>query len=372
MITEAIKLAIGENNPNLKTALEILAKEKGQTPQGPVSNKPFFQPGPGFPTIKNMFNPLGIPAFNLNQPLTSPFKTQPFDPIAKKTLMPEIKPFEMPKKPATPEPVDIKKILDLTKPAEAFNVLNQSVMPNVTTFTNLTPPTTETGQAFGNLLDPANRLPTSFGRINNSAGSVADSLLTLSNSIASWRPPNAAGVGGVTIGVDGQPVPGAATGAHVLGSGLLVIHSDEEVVPARVRAFRDTLGQNLTQSLVSIKKFSAGDTNSISRLTTITGNDRTNNFTGPKATGLFPKLSTLNPVNDVAGGNLAAPRAVRGGQQPVSVTVQQGDVTINIENAASQQEIARLERMLEQHRAETGKIALQTVERAMQNGRVRS
>ena len=364
------------------TALQILKGEKiGATATDrPMSNQSFSQ-------IQDIRTPWNIKPFDINrpmgnQPIFNPVIT-PFQPRTGQSI------DQQPKQPTTQpavdfksvQPLDLTKLFDTVKSAEVFNQLTQPVASNVTNFTNLAQPTStnvqnftslqeptaNVGQSFGNLLDPANRMPGSFSRINTSVGNVAGSLDSLSTAIASWRPPAVPGIAGAVPGMPGVPsVAGTsnAKGGFVSSSGIGYIHFDEEIVPARTRSFRDTLGQNLTQSLVNLKQLSADDRSPISELATITSNNRTND-PGPNATGLFPDLARITPTTSpVGGGNTAV-------SQPVTVNVNQGAINITLKDGG-EKEIARLEKILAQHQAETGRIAVAAVERAMQNGRVRS
>lgn len=207
---------------------------------------------------KPIASTFGERLLSIHQPMkgTELFSGQP----AQTSPTPPIQPIAPPPPPA-PLHMDTlsQSFLDLSQPVannvQNFTNLHPQVTPNVTTFQQLVQPTTDTNQAFSNLIDPANRMPGSFTRINTSVGSVAESLLTLSASIASWRPPASPGA----IGPDGQRLsvvnaPSKAVGGNLTHSGLAYVHANEQIVPARATAFRDTLGQSMLTTLSQMKR----------------------------------------------------------------------------------------------------------------------
>lgn len=441
-LTAAIEALVGTEKMN--AAKEILSKEKVVQGSIPGPSRPQDQiwkaigdPYSG-PNVKDLRNPWSIPSFNINQygdgkagsPLLQPKKP---DPIAKTPITPDskLKLYDlfgnMPKTPPSTPPIDLKKAMDVPKAAEVLSTLNQPIASNVTNLTNLIQPsasnvtnftdmmqpTAQTSQSFATLVNPANQMPGSFGRINTSVGNVVGSLDTLSQSIASWRPPATGG----GIGIDGKPVPvmnpgGAAVGAFVGHSGLAFIHANEEVVPAGLRRHRDTLGQNLVSSLTNVRNnrqeanqssqsiinirntSSAGGITPQTKLTTINGNDRFG--PQPESKGLYPQFSATKPTSNAASGTnefrevmgsfetrsvtrneressveRSENRGASGNAQPINVTVSQAPINITLNDAGSK-EIARLERILESHRQETGRIAVDAVRREIGRGRQRA
>lgn len=299
-VVQALEKMVGKDKMDL--AKSIVADELGRQqkkPEAPTSTRPaptvwglvtrsdfrVGQPqatrdllGLSQPSMVRPFDPMRPGQYSPYGSLYSPpsqFTIQPFqtrdkppvDTQPRQQPYQDIKPFPMPAMP----PVDLAKIADVSKVSDVLNSLNQpvasnvesfgllhpQVTPNVTTFQHLVQPTTETGQAFGNLLDPSRQLPGSFGRINSSAARVAGGLDMLSSTFANYRLPTIQ-VSGVAVGPGGQvvaqPGPSNAVGGFVSGSGVGYIHFDEEIVPARVRAFRDTLGQNLVAGLTEIRQ----------------------------------------------------------------------------------------------------------------------
>lgn len=420
-LTAAIEELVGAEKMN--AAKEILNKEKvvqGAIP-GPTNQQERFWQSVGkpmgVPNIKSLSSPWLIPSFNLNQYTDGRMGNQPIfqpqkpSPIAKTPITADakIKLFDLlgnsPKAPAptqTPSstaPVDLKKVLDVPKAAEVLSSLNQPVATNVTNFQNMTgpaaasvtnftdmsQPAAQTAQSFSTMVDPANRMPGSFGRINTSVGNVAGSLDTLSQSIASWRPPASSGA----VGADGKPVPvlnpgGAATGAFVGHSGLAFIHAKEEVVPAGLRRHRDTLGENLRASISNVRNQDLGDRisqaislmNTTNRsesafeainqiinsagnisptlnLTTIAGNDRYS--PQPEAKGLFPQSTATQTSSSVSSGSFESLESLktieRDGEfrnnaapfTPLQVSINGGDITINAKGSVTPEIVKEIE-----------------------------
>lgn len=111
-------------------------------------------------------------------------------------------------------------------------------------------------------------------------------------------------------------VPGAAVGAQVLGSGLAMIHADEEVVPARVRPFRDQLSQSLTRSLTQIREvererevrrdpLGQARTSLIDRRSSLENSDTTNNIMSFMQTREIERSS--DAVREVTSQAFASP-----------------------------------------------------------------
>lgn len=389
LITAAIEKMAGPEK--WKSVLDILGKETGTSNLPGVSKhldlgKP-TQSQP-FPSIRDLRNPWGIPSFNLNQPggMMPPFMRpagpEVFSRDSRFKAAERAAELPKPAAPAKP-PVDPIKLFEMSKGStevmNKLNALNQPVATNVqnfsnlqtpvatgvTNFQNLIAPTADTAQAFGNLIDPARQMPGAFGRINSSVSNVAGSLDSLSVSIASWRPPATPGLpGGVTVAPTG--VPGEATGAYILGSGLAMIHSNEEVVPVRTRAFRDTLGQNLVASLAGMgraRKDSVGGVASILDLTTVVNSDRTNNTGAGGSGSLIRELATLHPaVRTPADGNSLSGQGSAVGGQPIVFNYHAGPITINAPNAdAAVEDFAK---QLKGHRRELEGMMADAVRRA--------
>lgn len=264
MITEAIKLAVGETYPdNLTAALEIIAKEQGKsTEKNAVGDKAAifrqdtaFQ---GFPSVKNLTTPWGIPSFNAyKQPYpfhVKPELKKPEKVEAKPKLTPDtqLKLFDLQsaaKQAPIPPPFDPAKLFDLTKSADVFNALNVPVAVSATNFTNLLAPvesivtnfgnlqtpTADTAQAFGDLIDPARQVPSSFRNVWTSATGLSVALDGVSSKISGWQPPASpsASPAGRRRALPGGVVLGHAVGGTVLSDGLIMAHAGNVITPAR-------------------------------------------------------------------------------------------------------------------------------------------
>lgn len=143
----------------------------------------------------------------------------------------------------------------ITGTAELFSGLPPAMEPVGQSFSELPRPIDQTRTSLVDLYVSANRVPGAFDNINVSVTNVSGSLDSLSAKIANWQPPpsrSAATPISSSLFPFVKP-PGYAVGGDVTRSGLAFIHADERIVPARARAYRETVNERTIESLLSFR-----------------------------------------------------------------------------------------------------------------------
>lgn len=125
--------------------------------------------------------------------------------------------------------------------AEIFSGLPQPVATVNQSFTDLRPPIDQTRQSMVDLYVAGNRLPGGFDNILNSANSVSNSLLTVSETLASWKPPappSSTYIPGALSTPSNSSIfdplgPGHAVGGFIHSDGVVRVHAGNMITPAK-------------------------------------------------------------------------------------------------------------------------------------------